>query len=161
MWVKLRSQGLGNLIIQICSVSIQGADLQNNESLLSSPLISHFIDSWILSILPPHWWFFFSCWTILFGPIGREKQNCSFFLLVEIKILIKKTKNILDEILDSLFYCFVNPFPGVYHNMNFLVYLLALVQFIIVYFIECVEEHKSFLMNILYFFFYLHKRESI
>ena len=43
--------------------------------------------------------------------IEREKQN--FTYLVVIKLFNKKRKNILDEILVSLFSCFSNPFPGV------------------------------------------------
>ena len=57
----------------------------------------------------------FSCLAILFGPIRREKQYFTYFLLVEIKfpigrnkIVYQANKNILGKILFSLFYCFVN-----------------------------------------------------
>ena len=35
--------------------------------------------------------FLFPCWPILFEPIRGEKQNFTSFLLVEIKLFIKKT----------------------------------------------------------------------
>ena len=55
----------------------------------------------------------FSCRTILFEPIGREKQNFTSFLLVEIKLFIKKTKIFLMIFLFRSFFCFVNPFSVV------------------------------------------------
>ena len=42
----------------------------------------------------------YSCWTILCRPIGREKQNFTFFLLVVVKLFIKKTNMyILDVVI--------------------------------------------------------------
>ena len=41
----------------------------------------------------------FLVWSVLFGPIGREKQNSSSFLLVEIKLFIKKTSIFLMKLL--------------------------------------------------------------
>ena len=64
----------------------------------------------------------FYWWTISFRPIGREKQNSVPFLLVELKLYIKTrnidtyipwhqdNKNILSDIIVSLFSCFVNLF---------------------------------------------------
>ena len=39
----------------------------------------------------------------IFGPIGREKQNCTYFLLVVIQLFIKKTKIFL---MKFVFLCF-------------------------------------------------------
>ena len=54
-------------------------------------------------------YFLFSCWTILFSRIWREKQNLTPLLLVEIKLLIKKTNIFL---MKFLFHCFENLPPG-------------------------------------------------
>ena len=55
--------------------------------------------------------FIVSCWTILFGPTGREEQNLLTSLL-SVEINLFQNKNSLDEMLVSLFYCFLNPFPA-------------------------------------------------
>ena len=47
-----------------------------------------------------------SCWTILFWPIEMEKQNFTLFLLVVIKLLIKKTKKFFIKLLFSCFHVF-------------------------------------------------------
>ena len=67
----------------------------------------------------------FSCWTILFGPIWREKQYFSYILLLETKLFIKKTKIF---VMRFLFRCFIvfkiryldfNLFRfGCYHEKN-------------------------------------------
>ena len=49
----------------------------------------------------------FSWLTILFGPIGGEKQNLTSFLLVEIKLFIKITKIFLMRFLFRFLFCFV------------------------------------------------------
>ena len=72
-----------------------GTDLQNKKTRISSRIL------------------LFSCRTILFEPIGREKQNFTSFLLVEIKLFIKKTKIFLMIFLFRSFFCFVNPFSVV------------------------------------------------
>ena len=43
--------------------------------------------------------FLFFCWNILFGPIGREKQNFTSFLLVEIKLLMFRCLMFLKSVL--------------------------------------------------------------
>ena len=73
------------------ALSVLSLDLQNNKTRISSRIS------------------LFACRTILFEPMGRDKQNFTPFLLVVIKLFIR---NILDEILVSLFSRFFNPFPG-------------------------------------------------